>query len=252
MIINSEGIVLKQVKTAAGNKIIHLFTKKYGKISCGCNICENSRGRTSLALRAFTYGNYQLYKNKSYFIINSADVLKSYYKIGEDIEKYMISSYVLELTERALMEEEPNPKLFNLLIEFMSLIEERQKAYETLLIGFEVKLLIEMGTMPNVETCVACGNKEDLAWFDVKQGGLICNSCKKNESNLIEEHNDRLIYAVNFGIVDIMKYFKDKPLRSLEKLALPKDISEKLQIFLKSYMSFHLDINNLKSESFLK
>lgn len=251
MIINCEGIVLKQVKTSNGSRIIQLFTKNLGKISVGSNISESGKNKTNLAIKPFTFGNYQIYKNKNYYMLNSADVIKSYYKLGENIEKYMLSSYALELTEKTLLEDEPNPRLFNTLVEFLSLMEERNSLFETLLLGYEVKILSYMGTMPNMSECVVCGAKENLNGFAVEQGGLICEKCKKKFMDLMEEHNDRLIYDVNFGIVDIMKYFKDKPLRALEKIALPEDISEKLQMFLKKYMTFHLDIKNLKSEDFL-
>ncbi len=39
-------------------------------------------------------------KNREYYNINSADVKKSFFRIGEDVDKYMQASFVLELTEK--------------------------------------------------------------------------------------------------------------------------------------------------------
>ena len=63
MYINSEGIIFRQVKATGGRRMILLFTKKYGKISAGSNINEKGRTKSALAMRPFTYGTYELYKN---------------------------------------------------------------------------------------------------------------------------------------------------------------------------------------------
>ncbi len=107
MLTDTEGIVLRQIKTSYNRRMILLFSKKYGKISAGTSIQEKGRGKSSLALRPFTYGRYELFKNRDSYNINSADVLKSYYAIGEDVDKYMNGAYVLEFTEHVLSEGVP-------------------------------------------------------------------------------------------------------------------------------------------------
>ena len=102
MLTDTEGIVLRQVKTSYGRRMILLFSKKYGKISAGTGLNERGKGKSSLALRPFTYGRYELFKNRDSYNINGAEVLKSYYGIGEDVDKYMNGAYVLEFTERVL------------------------------------------------------------------------------------------------------------------------------------------------------
>ena len=89
MLTDTEGIVLRQVKTSYGRRMILLFSKKYGKISAGTGLNERGKGKSSLALRPFTYGRYELFKNRDSYNINGAEVLKSYYGIGEDVDKYM-------------------------------------------------------------------------------------------------------------------------------------------------------------------
>ncbi|MEG0923886.1 MAG: DNA repair protein RecO [Anaerovoracaceae bacterium] len=247
MLVNTEGIILKQTKTVGGRRMVLLFSKKYGKISAGTTIDEKGKSKAALAMRPFTYGNYEIFKNKEYYNINSADVIKSYYKIGEDVDKYMSSSFVLELTERMLYEEQPNPQLFNLLIDFFTCIEQRNKEYQTLVLAYEIKALKIMGTMPELDQCASCGAKDDLIDFSVAQGGMICKECAKNNRN---QDNDTLIYRVDFGIVDILKYFVKNPLESFGKIALEEKVSGELQTIIKSYMSYYLDIGKLKSESF--
>ena len=62
---DTEGLVLRQVKTADGRRMLLLFTRKYGKISVGTGLSERStRSRAALSIRPFTYGRYQLFKSR--------------------------------------------------------------------------------------------------------------------------------------------------------------------------------------------
>ncbi|WP_324823832.1 DNA repair protein RecO [Sinanaerobacter sp. ZZT-01] len=246
MYTDTEGIIFKQIKTVSGRRMVILFSKKFGKISAGTSINEKGKGKSALAMRPFTYGKYELYKNRDTYHINGAEVIKSYYRIGEDIEKYMCCSYILELTERVLAEDAKATEIFYLLLDFLSLMEERKKKFETLVLAYQVKLLQLFGSMPRVDACVRCGSKENLTNFSIKDGGVVCKACL-----LQENANDGLIYELNFAIVDILRYFLQHSLKALKNLALEEAVQGQLQKILKDYFAYHLDIKTLKSEGFV-
>ena len=211
MYIQTEGIVLKQVKTMNGRRMITIFSKIYGKISCGSSITEGGKNKTALALRPFTYGKYELFKGRETYNIQGAETLKSYYGIGEDVDKYMAASYVLELTEKVLMDEEAQPKLFMYLLDFFEMLEKRKKSFNTLVIGYQVKML-------------------DLQGLTASEG---------------------LKSKANADIIGILKYIEENKLRDLENLALNSDVENEIKLLLKDYFAFHLGVENLKSESLL-
>ncbi len=242
MYTNTEGIILRQVKAAGGRRMILLFTKKYGKISAGSSLSEKGRTRAALALRPFTYGNYELYKGREYYNINSAEVVRSFFRIGEDVDKYMESAFVLELTEKMAPEDLAQPRLFNLLAEFLSAMEKREKKHKTLVLAYEVKALAVLGTFPVLDKCACCGGSENLRYFSVKDGGMVCGKCRNPA-------NDTLIYEPKFDIVNILKFFLKTPMSGFEKIALDDSAAEGLQQILRKYMSYYLDIGALKSES---
>lgn len=249
MYTDTEGIILRQTKTVNGRRMVLLFSLKYGKISAGTGINERGRGKSALAMRPFTHGRYELFKSRDSYNINGAEVIQSYYGIGEDVDKYMTCAYVLEFTEKLLPEEQPSPQLFYLLVEFLSMMEQRKKRFETLVIAYQLKALALGGHMPVIDNCVRCGEKNPAALFDIKEGGLVCANCaQKYPAN---NSNVSLIYQVNFGIVDILRYFLNNPLRSLEKLALDPSLERQLRAMIKDYVEYHLDLGQLKSEGFL-
>lgn len=223
-----------------------MFSRKFGKISVGTNLTGSGKNKSVLATRPFTYGEYELFKGRDIYNLNSGRVIRSYFDIGDDLDKYMAASYVLELTDKLLMEEDPQPGLFADLAGFMEAIEKRSKKTDTLVLAYIVKALESTGTMPELESCASCGRPRGnsrAAWFSIEDGGIICRECAAG-------HNEdkSLIYQVDFDIINILSYFKKEPFSRFEKLALEDRVSDRLMEILKGYMAYHLDISDLKSE----
>ena len=211
MYIQTEGIILRQVKTLNARRMITVFSKNYGKISCGSSISEGGKNKTALALRPFTYGKYELFKGRETYNIQGAETVKSYYGLGEDVDKYMAACYVLELTDKALMEDQPQPKMFMLLLDFLEMLERRKKAYNTLVIGYQLKLL--------------------------KYQGLAASEGLKTKASA--------------DIIETLKFIEDHKLLELETLALKPETENKIRHMLKEYFATYLGLENLKSEDLI-
>ena len=254
MITDTEGVVLRQVKALGGRRMILLFSKKFGKISVGTSLNEGGRNKSALAVSAFSYGRYELFKNRGSYNLNSGQVIRSYYSLGEDLDKYMAASYVLELTEKVLPEEMPQPRIFSLLLEFLEALENRKKKHGTLVMAYLRKLLDSVGTMPELERCACCGNETEpdtggKILFSVEEGGIICARCAAETA---KEQERPLIYKEDIGIIDILRYFQKQPMSAFEKIALDESMQSRLQAMMKEYISYHMDIRGLKSESFFQ
>ena len=248
MLTDTEGIVLRQIKTSYNRRMILLFSKKYGKISAGTSIGEKGRSRSSLALRPFTYGRYELFKNRDSYNINSAEVLRSFYRIGEDVEKYMQGAYVLEFTEKVLAEEMPAPRLFDLLIEFFEVLEHRDRGIGTLVLAYQTKLLQISGVLPQLDSCVCCGSSGPARAFSVHEGGIVCESCLGKQEI---SSDSTLISCAGFDIVKVLNYFLVNPLKKLENIALNEEMGRTIQRLIREYASYHLGISDIKSEKLL-
>ncbi|MDY6037757.1 MAG: DNA repair protein RecO [Eubacterium sp.] len=253
---DSKGIVLRHVKATSGRKMLSIFTQKYGKISAGTSISERgSKGRAALSLNRFTYGRYEIFKNREFYNINSGEVIKSFFRIGEDPDKYFAASYVLELTDKVLPEEVPQPGLLSSLVDFFSTLENRSKGFNTLVIAYEIKLLAAIGMMPNLDECVACGipvtefKNRCANVLSIADGGILCEECEqKLTQNSMGKSKPRLIYKPKFDIVNIIKYFSKKPISAFEAVMLDAETEAELYKILREYISYHMDISSLKSE----
>ena len=253
MYTETEGLVLKQVKIAGGRRMIHIFTQKYGKISVGTGLTEgNNKSKAALSIRPFTYGKYEISKNREYYNLNGSEVKKSYYSLGEDLDKYAAASLALELTDKVLPEELPQPRLFSILLDFMKALEKGASSCDTLVLVYQVKMLSVMGHSPILGSCAVCGSTEleKPVKFSIPDGGIICRDCyKKITENTPNDGKARLIYEPNFDIVSTIRYLETKPFSTFDKIALDQKVAGELRSILREYISYHLDIGPLKSES---
>lgn len=242
MLLHTEAVVLKRTRAAGGVNMLSLFTKKYGKISVASRLGFGGKRRSELAISPFTLGDYKIFSNRGYYNLDSADVVKSYYAIGEDINKYGAASLVLEMTAKLIAEEQPMPGLFTMLKTFLELMEDRQKSHETLVLAYEIKILDKLGYFPQLDACVSCGTEENLNFFSVNKGGVLCSACRQNKV-------DSLIYDVKFDIIEAVKYFQKTPFRRFKNIALKREDAIRIQRILREYMAYHMDIAELMSDS---
>ncbi|MCQ2545072.1 MAG: DNA repair protein RecO [Clostridia bacterium] len=254
---DTQGIVLRETKTSYNRRMLLLFTRDYGKISAGTSLGERGKTKSSLALQHFTFGRYTLHQGRSGYNIDSAEVVKSHYGIGENLDKYFQGSYVLEFTGKVLEEDVPMPAVFDLLVDFFQGLEEREKGFGTLVLAYQTKLFNYLGVMPKLDRCAICGKAiarpEEGAgkvFLSVADGGAICEECRREKAAEAQENSaaDSLIYSVDFGIIDALKYFKSNSLKKLKNIALTEATGKQLQRFIRNYAAYHLDASNIKSE----
>ena len=250
MIINTEGIVLRQRKIANNRRMIVIFTKQYGKLSAGTSINEKSRSKAALALRPFTYAEYDIFKGREAYSINSASVKKSFYSIGEDLDRFMAASTFIEYLDKVIAEGEPMPRLFDLALEFLESVSATKTGANTLLYAFIVKTLKMLGVAPETGCCVGCGKKSDefgengIRSFSVTSGGIICEPCAEKEKT----GADSLIFKPSFDIIGVFGYFDSKPIKTFEKIDLKPEVESEVRNILSEYTDRYLGVNVLKDQ----
>ena len=249
---DTEGIVLRETKTSYGRRMLLLFTREYGKISAGTSLGERGKSKSALALQHFTFGRYSLHRGRSSYNIDGAEVVRSFYGIGENVDKYFNGAYVLEFTSKVLHQEVPAPAVFDLLLDFFDVLERREKGFGTLVLAYQTKLFHYLGVAPVLDRCAVCGEPAG-PWFSIEDGGVICDECHRKIITEEGENSARsaLIYPSSFDIINALKYFNNNSLKKLENIALNEDTGKGLQKIIREYAAYHLDASNIKSESMI-
>jgi DNA repair protein RecO (recombination protein O) len=244
MLINTEGIVLKQVKYNESDKILTIFSKKNGKIQAIAKGARRPRSPLLSSTQVFCHSNFVIYKGKNMYNISQGEVLNSFYSLREDLKKLAYATYIIELIDTAVIEEEPNDKLFGLTLKTLKLLSKMASGYKKLVLAFEIKYISFLGYKPHIERCVGCSSiPKGRMKFSITDGGIICEKCIKK--GVIGED-------IDITTLDAMRFLLYNELDKLNSLQINDRVIEKIEYILLKYIKSHVDKKHFKSLDFLK
>ncbi len=244
MLVNSEGIVLREVRFEDTDKILTVFSRKYGKIHAMAKGALRPRSSLLACSQVFAYSYYTFFKGKSFYHINQGDIIDPFYNIRENMNRLLYGSYLLELVDSSIVEEEPNDKLFKLLIKGLSVLSNMNSDFMKFIISFEIKYISFIGYRPLLDTCVICGQDiKNPVGFSRKHGGAICNSCFQEDS---------LNEPMNSVMLKYLQLLLFTSLDDLDNLKIPKDIMFKLQDLMVKYILTCLEKDKFRTLEYIK
>lgn len=216
------GIVMSETNYSESSKILNVLTKEHGRIGVISKGCRSMKSKLRGVSRKLIYGTFHIYyKENGLSTLISVDIKNSFSKTMMNLEAISYASYILELIDQVVKQNEDS-SLFLLLASALEKIEE---GFDPLVITniLELKALDYLGVRPNIDSCSICGSDKAIVTLSSDMGGYICSECYQNEP-LVSDKTIKLIRM--FYYVDIEKITK------LEVSALAK---KEINAFLDDY-----------------
>lgn len=238
MIEKVEGVVVSTIPFKESSKILNVFTKEYGLIGMMAKGASRMKSELRSVSDKLTYGYFHIYyKEGKLSNLISVDIIHPLKAIKQDLEKISYASYLLELTEQ-LVKQNNSSDIYELFTNGLLKIEE---GFDPLVITniLELKYLEYLGVMPVIDRCAVCGRTDSIATLSSYLGGYVCNHCRKQEP-LVDEKVIKLVRMYYY--VDISK---------IEKLELSEKVKKGVNQFLNDYYDRYTGLY-LKSRGFLK
>lgn len=244
MLVKTEGIVLKEIRFKETSKILTVFSRKFGKINVMAKGAYRPKSVLTGSTQVFSYCNFTLFKGRNFYYMNQGDIIDSFYSLRENMSRLMYGSYLLELSDYSIMEEESNERLFLLLIKGLNVLSNLESGFLKFVISFEIKHISFVGYRPCIDKCVVCGSEDikDMK-FSYKQGGIICKRCY---------HTDPYCEDMNGEMLIALKALLYSPLDKVENIKIPKDVTIKLHEIMVKYILINLDRKCFNSLSTIK
>lgn len=241
MLINTQGIVLRETKFNDLDKILTILTKKNGKVQSIAKGSRRPKSRLMPSTNVFCYSDLILYKGRNFYHMNQGDIINSFYSLRNDLEKLAYASYIVELVDFGMPELEQNDKVFNLLLKTLLVLSHMEKDYLKLVYAFEIKYISFIGYRPQLDSCVNCGtNIEEFLGFSVLSGGVLCKNCINREKS---------VKKISNNIQQKLKALLYIKLDCLEEISLTVEEEKSIGDILHSYIIAHIDkriFNSLK------
>lgn len=226
------------------DKILTLFTEKLGKISAVAKGAKKSKSKFMSLSLPLCYGNYVVFKGKSLYTLNEGEITNSFQSLLDDLETLSYASYLCELADIALVEEESNRALFRDFITVFYLLEKNVIDIELLARAFEIKLLNHSGYYMQMDQCVICKKPISTSnYINFQYLGGVCKDCNKTHG-----------MKIGYSTYNSLKFLIKTPIENVYKLSLSKEAKVELNKLLAYIISdsFGRKPNSLETYNFLK
>jgi DNA repair protein RecO (recombination protein O) len=246
-LFTTNAIVIRSLNYGESDKIITFFTKDFGKLKGIAKGARRSRKRFQNALGLFSHLRLIFFDKEGMGLARaeSCDILHSFPKIKEGLKKILYGNYFLELTNEMAGEREANQEAFELLLSFLTNLEEMEPQEEQLRL-FEIRMLSLFGYRPNMGRCDVCKRDwEDLketrvVFFSLERGASICEECSKMCHPLI---------PISMGTAKLIEKISQIELSKIQRLRFTLQSLSDSRELLPRFISYQLgkELKSLKT-----
>ena len=232
-----KGIVLSEIPYSETSKILNVLTDEYGMIGIISKGCKNLKNKLRGVSNKMCYAEYTInYKEKGLSTLIEGNIINSFKNIYVDMKKAIYAFYLMDLVSQVLKENN-NKEIFNLLVNSLTKINDGLSP-ELISNIVEIKLLDYLGVNLELDTCVLCGNDEELVTIDLTSGGVICKNCYSNG------------YIMNDKALHLMRLLKKINIEKLNKLEITDDdIFKEIDKFIYEYYTSYTGVYLKKKEN---
>lgn len=242
----SNAIVIGHYSLGETDKIIVFFTRDYGKVRAVAKGVKRLKSKLSGRIEILTYGDLIYFERagKDLHSVNSFDIIESFQTIKEDLLKMAYCSYIADLIQHIISEDDSDPDTFDLMLSTLYLIKSADDV-EIIARAYEIKLLERMGLNPRLDLCVICSSEinEEVPKFSIQSGGVICGKCAR-----LGHH----AFNISRESLEIMRKMANIPLDIIPSLNVSDLNRQEIKKILSGFLSFHVDMKNLRSLNFLE
>lgn len=245
-IVETEGIITKEVKYGETSRIVTVITKEFGKISAIANNVRTGKSKLLAGLSLFVYSDFVLYEGKkksgSLYRINEINVKEPFGAIKENIDKMAYASYFADIANKAVEENNPDTELLRLLLNTLYFLDRDGADFELLKPVFEIKTAEICGYAPSFSKCGKCGAKKNLSFLDPAGGCVCCEKCGK----LLKAG-----FQMNDTVRELWRYIQSSGMKKSLSVDVRDDVVSYLGAITERYISYQLDYD-FKTLKFLK
>jgi DNA repair protein RecO (recombination protein O) len=174
--LRTDALVLRAVAYGEADRVLTLATRTHGKLSAIARGARKSTKRFG-GLALFVVGEATLKDRRGAELLTLDGWLtrQDYSRLASDVVAMAHASYGAELLRELTAARQPEPRLFDLLVDLYAVLAAAPPRSDTLR-AFELKLLDELGFGPVLDECAGCGALACAA-IDPGRGGAVCASC---------------------------------------------------------------------------
>jgi DNA repair protein RecO (recombination protein O) len=237
------GFVLRTLSYSESDLIVTFYSHDFGKIKGIAKGAKRSKKRFANVFEPFSLTNiiFSRKNRDTLAFIESCNIIDHYHTIRQDLEKTLIASYFIDLTDHFSPEGKTNEKLFQLLQDFLMMLGQEKASYCAIRF-FEMRLLKLTGFEPTLDHCILCKmpvTNGNSYYFDPRDGGIKCSVCARPE---------KYDQSISTGTVRTLLLGKDMNIDKIKSISLSDSLATESRNILTGFISHVLgrEVKSLK------
>lgn len=142
-----EGIVVKRKNFGEADRILTIFTKKYGKIKILAKGVRRITSRRGPNIELFNQVELSIHQGKTFDILTEAQVSNTFPQIRKNLDMVGLAFHICEIVDSLCPEHQAHPRVYEMMLDVFNQLDHG------LVHSFEQNLLQELGYLPK-------GNRE--------------------------------------------------------------------------------------------
>ena len=172
------GVVVRVKDMGDHDRYLSVLTAELGRITVLSKGSRSMRGGQMGVSQLYTYGNFEIYRRGTMYILKGGTAIQPFYSLCMDIDRLNLAAYLCDVTCELTDEGEAAGDMMRLLLN--SLYAISRDLYPQALIkgAFELRAAALSGYAPEIDGCAFCGNQTpEYYYLDVMNGAILCNEC---------------------------------------------------------------------------
>ncbi|MFA5933049.1 MAG: DNA repair protein RecO [Microgenomates group bacterium] len=184
-VITTEGIIIKRSNFGEADRILTVITPYKGKIKIVAKGVRKITSRRGGNVELLNKVRLHIYQATGMPILTEAESIETFPKIKNDLIMSSYGSYIIELADKLLPEEQANPAAYQLLASILGLLETNPR--QIFIRAYELKLLSVMGFWSLDEISVTSEIKDLLetlqheTWTNIEKMDITKNQAMELE-----------------------------------------------------------------------
>ncbi len=199
-ILETKGLITKEIKYGDSSRILTVITQDMGKISVLAGGVRSNKSGLLATTQLFSYVSLTLFRSreKGLYKINQSEMISSFSSLRDSLSRMAYASYFCQVTNDIVQENAPDPQQLSLLLNTLYLLAADKLSYEQIKGVFAFRTLALQGLLPPLSTCYRCGAQKDLTHLSLQEGQVYCQQCKDTAPADAFHTGSSILQAISF------------------------------------------------------
>lgn len=231
--VTTEAVVLAVTEVGEEDSILTFLTPDMGLLKAAATSARNlKKGRTApldLFVQTRLSVRFPGKEGKLKRIVNT-DMINPFLGIRSEYGRLCAASYMCQTVAHCIQEDDPSPLTWNLLLYCLHRLDSSVSPFGVMLL-FEVKVLKELGILPELTRCLRClGETDGEVYLDPGAGGVVHRKCSTLEHKGI----------LSGGDLAVLRYFAERDLSTVSRLSVREEDAMRIFDILHPFSVHHL------------